>query len=335
MVPLVDGPPRAYRVLSGNLSKQGMFLAMPEPFPEGTQVALSLEAGGRVLPFAQGEVMWRQPTDAVHDGGKPVVGGGFGVRFTNFLHPRAHELVDYLVGNLDTGRPLALPKQKKWKRMALWAGGFAASAMLASFGVMLARNVTMHSAPPPAAHEEVVAAAPALPEPAPLPEPVAVAAPAPEPVVVAAPAPAPAPEPLKAEPVIHAPVVRDEPVMVATQPAAAAREPSLSSTGLLPLPKCGASSLRWSQRGERLELEVAPAAGARFAAGFRLKNPERLVIDLSGVSPKRSHVVKASEIPNVTALRIGKRKGGGTRLVLDLAKGATLKVDGSRLQLSY
>ena len=55
----IGGPPRAYRVLSANLSRDGMFLKMPTPFDMGTKVALSLEAGGRVLPFAQGEVVWR------------------------------------------------------------------------------------------------------------------------------------------------------------------------------------------------------------------------------------------------------------------------------------
>src|SRR3954469_305607 len=87
VVPLVEGPPHAYRVLSGNLSKQGMFLAMPEPFQAGTRVALSLEAGGRVLPFAQAEVVWRNLADTAHPPGGPGT-TGFGVRFTNFLHPR-------------------------------------------------------------------------------------------------------------------------------------------------------------------------------------------------------------------------------------------------------
>jgi len=323
VVPLVDGPPRAYRVLSGNLSKQGMFLSTPEPFPEGTRVALSIEAGGRVLPFAQGEVMWRQVSGAAALPGKPCGGAGFGVRFTGFLHPKAHELVDYLVANLDTGRPLSLPPKKRWKKIALWAGGVAASLCLAALGVVLARQVTFdpaQSAQPDA--EEAVAAAPAVEPPHPPLEPAAAApvieAPAPAPVLEEAPPPA-------------------EPVMAAAAPAAAAQppEPSLSSTGLLPLPKCGASSLRWSQRGTHTQLEVAPASGGKVAAAFRMKNPERLVIDLTGPAPKRSFVVQAAEIPNVSALRIGKRKSGGTRLVLDLTKPATLKVEGSRLELSY
>src|SRR4051812_20303063 len=122
VVPLVEGPPRAFRVLSGNLSTDGMFLSTPDPFEAGTKIALSVEAGGRVLPFAQAEVVWRTLSSAEHMPGKVCGGAGFGVRFTSFLHPRAHELVDYLVSNLDTGRPLGLPKRKRWKRVAMWAG---------------------------------------------------------------------------------------------------------------------------------------------------------------------------------------------------------------------
>ena len=56
-----------------------------------------------------------------------------------------------------------------------------------------------------------------------------------------------------------------------------------------------------------------------MAAAFRLRNPERLVIDMQGAAPKRSHLMKSAEIPQVSALRIGKSKSG-TRLVLDLQR---------------
>jgi hypothetical protein len=320
VVPLVDGPPRAFRVLSGNLSKQGIYLSMPEPFAEGTKLALSLEAGGRVLPFAQGEVVWRQGAETLlHTPLKPGGGAGLGVRFTGFLHPRAHELIDYLVRNLDTGRPLQLPKPRRWKRALKWTGGIAASVALAALGVMLGRNVTLE---PPAPIEQpsiAEVAPPAPPAPSQEPVPVMEAKPA-EPELAPLPeAPAPAP------------------VMAAAEALAAKPEAPvpLSSAGLLPLPRCAASSLKWSQRGSRTDLDVAPVAGGKVVAAFRMKNPERLVVDLSGMSPKRSFVVKASEIPNVSGLRIGKRKGGGTRLVLDLTRPAGLKVEGSRVSLTY
>ncbi len=347
VVPLVEGPPRAFRVLSGNLSKQGMFLSMPEPFNEGTRVALSLEAGGRVLPFAQAEVVWRNLSDAVHSAEPKGPGAtGFGVKFTSFLHPRAHDLVSYLVDNLDTGRPLALPKPKRWKRVAMWTGAVMASAVLASFGVFLAKQMTSadpvdenaavaEAAPVP---DPVIAAPTAAPVPAPtnmiLPEPMA-APTRPEPVAAAA-AAAPAPERvvLPAERmVIHEPKIPEATAAMAVPEAA--KPEDTASTGLLPLPKSGASSLRWSQRNGKIDLEVTPSQGSKFSAAFRLKNPERLVIDLTGTVPKRSFTVGKPEIPGVSGLRIGKRKGIGTRLVLDLKRPAELKVDGSRLQLAY
>jgi hypothetical protein len=338
VVPLVEGPPRAFRVLSGNLSKQGMFLAMPEPFQEGTRVALSLEAGGRVLPFAQAEVVWRKLTDAKHEPDGPGT-SGFGVRFTNFLHPRAHELVQYLVDNLDTGRPLALPRPKRWKRIAMWSAGAMASAMLAAFGVFLAQKLSSgaeDTVVPPPAPAEIAEVAPPVPVAAPATptaeatDPAAQKAPAHD--AIAAPAPAPVAAPVIAEP---EPAPRaEEPTPVAAVRQAARPTDDSSATGLLPLPKCGASSLRWSQHGNVLEIEVAAASGAKMLSAFRMKKPERLVIDLNGAAPKKSHSTKA-EIPNVSNLRIGKRGGGGTRLVLDLSKPAQLKTDGNKLTLTY
>jgi len=123
----IGGPPRAYRVLASNLSKDGMSLRMPTPFDTGTKVALSLEAGGRVLPFAQGEVVWRD----LDDKKAPGRGAGFGVRFTGFLHPRAHELVDYLVANLETGKPLSAPEPAApWRRRLGWIAAGVAAVVL-------------------------------------------------------------------------------------------------------------------------------------------------------------------------------------------------------------
>ncbi len=106
VVPM-GGLPRAYRVLSMDLSHGGIFLQMPVPFPEGTRLALSLEAGGQVLPFAEGLVAWRR-THPLPETVRP----GAAVRFTQFLHPRADELVHYLVDSIAAGAPLA-PKKKR------------------------------------------------------------------------------------------------------------------------------------------------------------------------------------------------------------------------------
>jgi len=104
-----------------------MFLKMPTPFERGTKVALSLEAGGRVLPFAQAEVVWRNLEDS-----KPAAkGNGFGVRFTGFLHPRANELVDYLVANLESGKPLVAPgAMMLWPKRIAWGISGAVAVIL-------------------------------------------------------------------------------------------------------------------------------------------------------------------------------------------------------------
>ena len=54
----LEGTPRIVRTLTANLSSKGLFVRMPEPLPLGTKVALSFEAGGQTLPFAEAEVVW-------------------------------------------------------------------------------------------------------------------------------------------------------------------------------------------------------------------------------------------------------------------------------------
>jgi hypothetical protein len=110
------------RTLTANVSQKGMFVRMPEPLPMGTRVALSLEAGGRALALAQAEVVWARHEES-HLPGRFA---GCGVRFTDFLHPRGRDLVEYLVGNLDRGKPLrAAPPEKPLPRWLPLAGGLA------------------------------------------------------------------------------------------------------------------------------------------------------------------------------------------------------------------
>ncbi|MEW5739211.1 MAG: PilZ domain-containing protein [Myxococcota bacterium] len=123
VVPL-DGAPRIYRTLTANLSRKGMFVRMPEPLPIGTRVALSLEAGGQALPFAEAEIAWCRTVESQWPGRYP----GFGVRFTSFLNPRAPELLEYLVKNLDRGRPLKLAPRRSRRR---WVAVGAAAALVA------------------------------------------------------------------------------------------------------------------------------------------------------------------------------------------------------------
>lgn len=103
--------PRVLRTWTGNMSRRGLFLRMPEPLPKGTKVALSLEAGGRALALAQAEVVWGRGENSFSEDVP-----GCGVRFTEFMHPRAQELVGYLVDNLDRGKPLQLaPPPSRWR----------------------------------------------------------------------------------------------------------------------------------------------------------------------------------------------------------------------------
>ncbi len=129
----LGGQQRVIRTLTANVSHDGLFLLMPEPLPHGTKVALSLEAGGRALALAQAEVVW----DRTDQSELPDHAPGCGVRFTEFMHPRAKELVNYLVDNLDQGRPLALaPPERRWRKALPWVAAAAAVATVIVIAVI-------------------------------------------------------------------------------------------------------------------------------------------------------------------------------------------------------
>ena len=106
-----------------------------------------------MLPFAQGEVMWREV-----DANKPNERApGFGVRFTGFLHPRSHELVDYLVKNLESGKPLVPPPPPAlWPRRMAWG---ISGAIAIALGALVTTAV-LHAVREEPAEEPEVAAAP-------------------------------------------------------------------------------------------------------------------------------------------------------------------------------
>ena len=341
VVPLLSGPPRAFRVLAGNLSRQGMFLQMPEPFPEGTQLALSLEAGGRVLPFAQCEVIWRRP-------GEVPVGTGFGVRFTGFLHPRAHELVQYLVDNLDRGVPLPAPKLHRFGKLGMVIA-FVAAMVLGGVGTGIA-VMKWRSPPAPtvavAADEQLSDDVVALPLPevepaiaeAVAPEPVAPAPVAVAPVAVAPVAVAPvAVAPVVPAPVAPAPSPQPEAIAVEAPPVAgpAPKRDIATATGSLPMPKSAVSAIRWVEKADTLSLDLAMSAGGAWNTVFMLRSPSRLVIDLNGPVPAKSFVVSAGDLPHVKTIRLGRLKIG-TRLVIDFEKSPTsFEQTGSRVLLHF
>ncbi len=89
-----DDEERPHRCVAGNISYGGMFVRGEARPKEGTPVALSLEAKGRLYPFAEGEVVWRADPEAWTQEGRVP---GFGVRFTRFLHPRSDSLIEHMM----------------------------------------------------------------------------------------------------------------------------------------------------------------------------------------------------------------------------------------------
>lgn len=320
VVPL-DGAPRVFRTLSADLSTQGMFVRFREPLPLGSRVALSLEAGGQALPFAQAEVMWcRGETDDQQGADQLGHYVGCGVRFTEFLHPRAPELVEYLVKNLDRGRPLqpAPAPRPRWMRVA--AG--AVAALAATLAIAAAGWTLLRAEPVEPAEDRSIAAQPVVvgdliptpivvaPPPAPEPEPE----PAPAPIQELAEAPATLPPPETEQAVVE--VVAPTPTPVAIAPRAETKRPE--QTGVVKLPSGGAKELAWEFGGNTLRVSAAPAAKASLLKSFALAKPSRLVFDLAGRAPAKSHVV-TTKAPFVKDVRVG-RLGKGTRVVVDLSK---------------
>jgi hypothetical protein len=272
----IGGPPRAYRVLASNISKDGMFLRMPTPFDTGTKVALSLEAGGRVLPFAQGEVVWRD----LEETKAPGRGAGFGVRFTGFLHPRAHELVSYLVANLETGKPLSAPEPvSAWRKRMVWlAVGLGAVILGAAITNGLLRMYQVEKAAVavvvPAAIVEAKVEAPKVAEP--------------DPELV--------------------PIVKAKVEVAVPKPA---------EVQSLTIPSGAVRSISASMDGNQLAITLTLSSGAAITKAFTLSKPDRLALDIRGPAPKKSHTVSGSGV--IQKVRVGKL-ARGTRIVLDLSR---------------
>lgn len=329
----LDGQPRVIRTLTANVSRRGCFLRMPEPLPRGTRVALSLEADGRALAFAEAEVIWARTHESAWPGRHP----GCGVRFTDYLHPRSKELVQYLVENLDRGRPLRLaPKFRPYRRAWPYV---AAAAALSICAVAAAIVFWPHAAPTvafeeedEAAEEQVVAAVAPTPPPQPIAKPIEreVELPAPEPItepVEALVADAPLPPDPEAE-VPPEPAATPEPVAVAR-----AEAPTVTPTtaGSVTLPTGAVSKLHWSDSGDALQLEVPSGHVSR---AFVLAGPARAVFDVDGAGPDTSRTV-AAQIPHATGVRLGKTPTG-TRVVIDLREAPRqVSQDGSKLVLLF
>jgi Tfp pilus assembly protein PilZ len=348
-VTTVEGEARAWRTLSANLSRDGLFVRMPQPLEPGTRVAISLEANGQVLPFMQGEVRWCRYQPSEHDGRYQ----GIGVRFTDALHPRANELIEYLVDSLETGKPLvAAPRRRR--RWPLVAAGVALAASLAGalawFGLETpapvlpspsegAGSLSGLSAAPQA-HDAIVAMVSPATDPASdmaeaVDEPIEPEAPprdeapaaevAPPKVAEVPPEPAPTDAPrTETLPAVSPELAEPPAAAVAKQPSAPAPSPApaarvASPEGQLALPSGAARSVRWSPSPDGLELRPELRADAQVARVFALSNPPRVVFDIDGAAPKSSHTATAQSDGVVSRVRIGKQ-GARTRVVIDLSR---------------
>jgi hypothetical protein len=342
----LEGQPRVIRTLTANVSHKGLFLRMPDPLPLGTKVALSLEAGGRALALAQAEVVWGRLNESALPGRYP----GCGVRFTEFMHPRAQELVTYLVDNLDTGKPLVLARSKsRLRQVAPWVALAAGVMLIAGAAVAAMKMLAAEEDSDDSAEVVTAAIAPASEVvaspvveavgPAPTPAPVVAAvAPqtAPAPVVAEAP-PAPVPAPVVVavaaqptpEPTLEAPTTAPEPVAEKASPLPPTLSPK-RDRGSVKLPSGASARLSWETSDD--ELRLSP--GGTVTRAFVLANPARAVFDLSGSAPARSLQLAAS-VPHAKAVRLGKQPSG-TRIVVDLDQAPRISSqNGSTLVLGF
>jgi hypothetical protein len=149
-----DGQSGTALLHSINLSLGGMFVRAANAPTQGTRLALSLEAAGRWLEFAEAEVAW-------------VGGRGFGVKFTN-LRPRARALVEHLVARGGTGEAAAV--RSSAKRVVLVGATLLAVGGAALLGLRARAKAPAIETPPPVAQVAAPVAPPPQPKPAPAPE---------------------------------------------------------------------------------------------------------------------------------------------------------------------
>lgn len=313
----LQGPPRVVRTRTINLSRRGLFVQANEPLPPGTLVALSLEAGGQTLPFAEAQVVWARP----EDGSTVARASGFGVRFERFLHPRGEELVDYLVRNLDRGRPLTgAPPRRRWRRKvaALAAAlGLAGVGTAVGTGLWAASSVRLEGRSPASVATPALVASVTDEGPQPNEGGAGVGG-APEASEALAPAAAP--------PEAGEPTGQLEATALGPLGAGETR-------GAVDLPSGAASALTWALADQELRLAVA-VRGGHLRRAFLLEEPPRLVFDVDGASPEKSYALAGAR-PYLKQVRVGRQRGA-TRVVVDLTRPPSeLTEDGEAIILSF
>lgn len=283
---------RVVRLLSGDLSPNGMFLQMDEPPEAGTVVVLAFEVKGQVLPFAEGEVAWRRGSQR----------GGFGVRFTRFLHPRAQALVEYLAANVETGAPLKPFVPPAPSRRWAWLGTGVVAATVLIAWTAAAPGPVMSIDP------SLSCAGPELAEAPPQHAPVASVGPA----VTTVEAPRKATPKKRRVRLPQGPAAG--PVLARTAPVAA-QPAKFSST---PLPSGAARLVNVSRVGGAVRVVIDPVAGGHVTQVTSIQSPPRLVIDVAGTAPSGTHAVALAD-PELERISVS-RNGAGTRLIFTLAR---------------
>jgi hypothetical protein len=97
--------------------------------------------------------------------------------------------------------------------------------------------------------------------------------------------------------------------------------------GRLALPSGAAQALSWEEHGRAVHVGLALAPGATLGRRFLLDGPPRLVVDLDGKAPKKSHTLDA-KAPWLKQVRIGPH-GASTRVVVDLVKAPSAMTQGA------
>jgi hypothetical protein len=93
---------------------------------------------------------------------------------------------------------------------------------------------------------------------------------------------------------------------------------AVPTSGQLSLPSGAARSVRWSASPDGLDVRPELRGDARITRVFALSGPPRLVFDIDGDAPRKSHVLTPANDALVTRVRLG-RQGSRTRVVVDLS----------------
>lgn len=325
-VETLSEPKRVIRTLTANVSRDGLFLRMPEPLPPGTKLNVALEAAGAPHSLAEGEVCWGTTEGEF---------AGCGVRFTKYTHPRAKELLSHLVDSIQHNRPLRVAgRPARWRRLL----PVGVVALLLITGAVFAFEPT----PPPAVALETATT------------PVIVA----EPVQLAVAEPVAPVEPVKAEPPVVAPPVvipnkkqvlasarvtkksEPSPALVEALKGAPAPVPAQrfgtsmsvagNGRGSMAIKDGAASKLSWDVTSSTLRL----TASGKVSKAFFLASPPRAVFDVDGEKPSHAQTLELAA-PYSKSLRVGELPRG-TRLVIDLERAPkSAKPDGNSLVLSF